>query len=334
MRLINSGFALILFFSLTPILNADVTIRYKTGVKFNSLPPAVAQQVSGSQKSAFPPIIVIQIKGDKGYSNAGLTASLLDFTKQQITLMDATEKLFATVYVKDFLGAAMPTMPLLPAAQKILESMKSNFSAQKTGRTDVILGIQIEETELTFSLELPMPADLSSPLAFKLGENVTLVKTVTQIWTATPREVLRLPVLTELAAHMSFSGRLMFPAAAMQQALANMPGFSQGLAAMEEFSNHSTPMLRSHSDTYMPLVARFAQLQKAQGEAALAGFDADGPSIETNVEVMDISDASLDDSVFQVPVDYHATTLPDLLNVLMPSVRAPEAPAKNLHATP
>jgi hypothetical protein len=57
------------------------------------------QQISAIQKRPFPPVIVIQVKGAKGYSNAGLTATLLDFTKQDVTLIDATNKALTTVYV-------------------------------------------------------------------------------------------------------------------------------------------------------------------------------------------------------------------------------------------
>jgi hypothetical protein len=69
----------------------------------------------------------------------------------------------------------MPAMPAIPpAAQKILESVKSNFSVQKTGRTDVILGVQVEESELTLTIELPVPADLPLPPGmFEPGEIVT-----------------------------------------------------------------------------------------------------------------------------------------------------------------
>lgn len=329
------------FFSATTILNADATIRYKRDIKLSatSLPIPGAQQMFGSQKSSFPPLVVIQIKGDKAYSNAGLGSSLLDFTKQQITVINATDKLFATVYVKDFIGAAIPSMPpVAPAVQKFLASMKSNFAITKTGRTDVILGIQVEESELTISIEWQVPTDVPLPPGmFQPGENVTFMKMVTQIWTAAPGEVLRLPALAELAAHTSSTGQLMLPAAAMQQSFANFPGFGYSWAAMmDEFSKHSTPMLKSHSATYMPMMARLMQqLRKAQGQPPpTAGLDPDAPFMETNIEVLDISDAAIDDSAFEVPTDYHSTTLPEVLKSLMPASAAPGVPATSLPANP
>src|SRR5690349_17335944 len=97
------GFILLVFLLAAP-LHADVTIRYKTDFKLGSFLPPAAQQQFSSQKLPFPSVMVMQIKGDKGYSNAGLAASLLDFTKQQITLLDSMHKLFATTYIKDFPG--------------------------------------------------------------------------------------------------------------------------------------------------------------------------------------------------------------------------------------
>ena len=96
---------MLLLLSAAPVLNADVTVRYKTDFKVGSfLPASLTQPVSNAPKAPFPLLLTLQIKGDKGYSNAGLVASLLDFTKQQLTLIDATHKQFATVYIKDFPG--------------------------------------------------------------------------------------------------------------------------------------------------------------------------------------------------------------------------------------
>lgn len=321
------GLILLAFLCAAPVLHADVTIRYKTDFKLGSFVPPAAQQQLSNQKLPFPPVIVMQIKGDKGYSNAGLAASLLDFTKQQITLMDSAHKLFATVYMKDFpgeIGAAMPTMPAMPpAAQKILESIKSNLSVQKTARTDIILGVQVEETELTLTIELPVPADLPLPPGmFKPGEIVTVMKMAMHIWNATPAEVQRVPALGELGAHMHLSG-LMNPAGWMQQTLGRLPGFAEGSAPMlDYFSKTSAPILKTHSEIYMPVMARIADLLRAQGQRPPAGFDANAPLAETNSEAVEISGAALDDSIFQVPADYQSTSLTDLFKTLMPAVGA------------
>ena len=333
------GFILLLFLSATPVLHADVTIRYKTDFKLGSFVPPAAQQQLSSQKLPFPPVIIMQIKGDKGYSTAGLTASLLDFTKQQITVMDSTHKVFATVYMKDFpgeIGAAIPQMPAMPpAAQKILESVKSDFSVQKTGRAETIMGVQAEESELTLTIDVPVPADLPLPPGmFKPGEIVTVMKMVMRIWNATPAEVQRVPALSEFGAHMSAT-RLMNPAGWMQQTLGRLPGFSQGSAPMlDYFSKITAPMLKSHTEIYMPVMARIADLLRAQGQQPPAGLDANTPLAETSSEVVEISGATLDDSIFQVPADYHSTSLTDLFKTLMPAASTPKAGATITPGTP
>ena len=333
------GFILLAFLSAASILHADVTVRYKTDLKLGSFVPPAAQQQLSNPKLPFPFVMVMQIKEDKGYSNVGLTAFLLDFTKQQITVMDSTHKLFSTVYIKDFpgeMGATMPAMPTIPpAAQKILESIKSNFSARKTGRTDMIQGVQVEESELTLTIELPVPADLPLPPGiFKPGEIVTVMKVVRQIWTAAPAEVLRVPALGELEAHMAAT-RLMNPAAWMEQTLARLPGLAAGTASMfDYFSKSGSPMLKSHSEIYLPILAKFAQLPQAQGQKPLAGFDANTPLLEINSEAVEISGAALEDSIFQVPADYQSTSLTDLFKTLMPAASAPKQPASAIPATP
>jgi hypothetical protein len=339
MRSIRS-FVLLVSLSAAPVLHADVTIRYKMDFKFGSFVPVEVQQQLSTEKSIFlPRDIVMQIKGDKGYSTAGLTASFLDFTKQQITLVDSTHKLLATVYMKDFpgeIGAATPQMPAMPpAAQKILESMKSNFSVQKTGRTDTILGIQAEESELTLTIELPVPADLPLPPGmFKPGEIVTVMKMVMHLWTATPTEVTRVPALGELGAHMPLSG-IMNPAAWVQQPLGRLPGFARGYAPMlDYFSKSTAPILKTQSEIYMPVMSRIAQLLQAQGKQVPTGLDGNAPLVETNTEVIDISSTALDDSIFQVPADYQSTSLTDFFKTLMPAPSTPKPSATIPPGTP
>jgi hypothetical protein len=241
--------------------------------------------------------------------------------------------------MKDFpgeIGAAMPTMPSIPpAAQKILESIKSNFSVRKTGRTDMILGVQVEESELTLTIQMPVPADLPLPPGmFQPGEIVTVMKMVMQIWSATPAELARVPALGELGAHMSAT-RLMNPAAWLQQMLGRLPGFVEGATPMlDYFSKSNSPTLKSHGEIYIPVMARIAQLQQAQGQKPPAGLDADAPLLEINSEATELSDAALDDSIFVVPADYQSTTLTDLFKTLMPVASTPKPPTANVPGAP
>jgi hypothetical protein len=331
------GFVLLIVFSATTVLHADATVRFKMEMKLAAgLPPAAAQQIASSQKSQFPTESVIEIKGDKGYSNAGRTVSLLDFTKQQITLLDSADKLFATVYVKDFageMGAALPPMP--PAAQKFMESMKPDFSVRKTGRTDVILGIETEETELTVSLQMAIPADLPAALgSLKPGDTITLMKMVMHIWTPLPAEVARVPALTEFAAH-SWKALSQDPTTAMRQMLPNSPGFSDSLAKMtQEISKNAVPSLKTHTEVYVPVLAQLGALLQGKAPQVLGSYDPNTPLAESDSDVVEISSAPVDDSLFQIPGDYHATSVSDLLKAVRPNANTPQLPTTMIPGTP
>jgi hypothetical protein len=331
------GFVLLIFLSATTLLHADATVRSKMEMKLAaSLPPAAAQQFASAQKSQFPTESVIEIKGDKGYSNSGRAVTLLDFTKQQITLLDPAGKLFATVYVKDFageMGAGLPPMP--PAAQKFMESIKPDFSVQKTGRTDVILGIQTEETELTVSLQMLIPAEFPAALgSLKPGDTITLMKMVMHIWSPLPAEVTRVPALTEFAAH-SWKALSQDPTTAMRQMLPNSPGLSDGLAKMtQEISKNAVPPLKTHTEVYVPVLAQLGALLQGKAQQVLGSYDPNTPLAETDSEVVEISSAPVDDSLFQIPSDYHATSLPDLLKAVRPNPAPRQLPTTMIPGTP
>ena len=321
------GSVLLIFLSAAAHLHADATIRFKMDMKLAAgLPPVAAQQMANAQKSQLPRETVIQIKGDKAYSNAGKNIAVADFTKQQITLLDPDHKLFATAYIKDLpgeVGAAMalPSMP--PAAQKFLASIKPDYSVQKTGKTGVILGVQAEETELTVSLQMLIPADLPPALgALKPGDTITLMKMVMHIWTPLPAEVTRVPALTELAAH-SWKTLSPDPTAALQQMLPNFPGISDALAKMtQEMSKTAeAPALRTHVEMYIPVLAQLGAMMPGRGPQVLGSYDPSTPFVETNNEVVEISSAPVDASLFAIPSDYTATSLSDLLKASRPPVQ-------------
>ncbi len=323
------AFVLLLFVFAPLTLKADVTIRYKTDVKLGALiPPAIVQQAAKGQKMPVPPIIVIQVKGDKAYSNAALTASVVDFTKEEITVMDSNKKLFATVSAKDYAGevkAAMPPIPPIPpAAEMILETVKADVSCRKTGRMDMILDVQAEEEECTLSLSLPVPPNLPLPPGlFQPGQLITVLKFVQQRWTATESEVKRVPALGELLAYSSSRTQLMDVTGLVQQLLTRLPFIGQNLAPMiEELSKNKSPMLKTHTEIYLPVLAQIAPILQAQGHPLPPGFDPNASLAETNMVATELSDAPIAASVFQVPDDYHVTTLPDLLKSLMPAPKA------------
>jgi hypothetical protein len=323
------AFVLLLSMFAPQMLKADVTIRYKMDVKLGPLiPPEVAQQAAKGQKMPVPPVIVIQVKGDKAYSNAALTASLIDFTKEEITVMDSNKKLFATVSTKDYAGewsAAMPPIPPIPpVAEKILETVKADVSCHKTGRLDTILGVQVEEEECTLSLSMPVPPNLPFPPGlFQPGQPVTILKFVQQRWTATESEVTRVPALGELLTYNSSRAQLMDITALVQQVLTKLPFIGQNLASMiEDLSKNKSPMLKTHTEIYLPVLVQIAPILQTQAHPLPPGFDPNAALAETDMVATELSNAPIADSVFHVPDDYHVTTLPDLLKSLMPTPNA------------
>lgn len=322
------GFVVLMLLSSPALLHADATIRFKMDMKFGAgLPAAATDQIAKNQKAQFPRETVVEIKGDKGYSSAGRTISLMDLTKQEITLVDPDHKLFATVYIKDFPGAmgaatALPSMP--PAAQKFLDAIKPDFSVQKTGKTDAILGIQAEESEWTITIQMIIPAGLPPGMgALKPGDTITLMKMVMRIWTPLPAEVTRVPALTEYAAH-SWKNLSADPATALQQLLPNFPGLSDGLAKMaQEMSKNAGPALRTHVELYIPVLGQLGGLMQGKAPQVLGTYDPSTPLVETDNEVVEISAAPVDPSVFDVPSDYQVTPLSDLLKAMRPAPPVP-----------
>jgi len=317
-RLICALFALASLLVATE-LRADVTIRYKSEFHMQAIPG------SNAQNFVVPPVSLIQIKGNNAYSNLGAGASLVDSATQQVTLLDAAHKLFATVLMKDYaseLASSLPTMPNLPpAAQQILESMTADFSSRKTGRTDMILGIQAEETEWTLSIALPLPPGLPlPPEMFPPGQPVKLVKMVIQVWSAAQEEIARVPALTEWMAYSSSSSQLMNPFATLQQLAANLPGIGKSLApALQQLTEHKSALLKSHLEIYVPVLAQIAPLAQAQGHPLPPEVDPNAPLAVADTLATEISNAPVADSVFHVPDDYHATTLAVLLKSMAPA---------------
>lgn len=311
-------------------LLADVTISYKSDFKMGALlPPSVLHQMGNARPTAIlPPMSMRQVKGDKEHSTMGGRETLVDFTKQQITMLDATDKLYATAYMKDYLAelkASMPAMPALPPqAMAILQTMKTDFSTRKTGRTDMILGVPVEESEWTLTLKLPTDGLPLPPGTLPPGETLTIMRMVAQMWTVSPDATTHNAAIAELVAHQaSISGGLVNPTGAIMEALAGFPGLREGLAPMmQELSKHPSVIMKSHITLYLPVVAQLAPIAVAHGQKLPLDFDPDAPLGEMTMEATGLSTAPIDDSVFVVPADYQPTSVADLMKAMRPAIVA------------
>jgi hypothetical protein len=265
-----------------PAVRADVTIRYKNEVKTGALPsPGMAGKLPLSRDT------VLRLKGSKGYSSDGNVTSVMDFDKQEITFIDAANKKFATMPLKDMtaqLGAAIPDIPA--EARTMMESIKATVSSRKTGQTDTIQGVQAEETELNIQIEMQ-----SGPM----------MKMVMHLWRAKPDEAFRVPAVRQWTGYSMYANRLMNPSAEIQKLFAKLPGMAQTLAPVqEELSKNQFMLLKSHTEMFMPMLTATAA-------------NPNGPAFEMTSEVVEISSAPVDDSVFQIPTGYDVVPTADIM---------------------
>ena len=317
----------------TPALRADVTVRYKNDFKLGKLiPPNIAQQNLNEFKDNIVGLAVLQIKGGKMYSNFGRYAVVLDSSSQEVTLVDSAHKQFATTYFKDYLDELSAAIPAMPSkVQDIMNTLKVNFSSLKTGQTEMILGVQAEESELTLSVDMPLPPGVTLPAAAPGGQPISMMKMVMQIWIAAPPEIARVPALAEWSSYKSSSATyFQNPLSGMQKFFDGLPGVGKAFApVVEEFSKNQGLLLKTHTEVYAPILAQLVPILRAQGTLP-PDFDPAAPLMETDSEAAELSSADIDDSVFQVPSDYRATPLADLMKSLMPPAGklqpSPEAP--------
>jgi hypothetical protein len=299
---------------LAPSTRADATIRYHTDIQTTPLIPAAAlDQTLGAMQDT-----VVRIKGNKAYSSQGKLTSIMDLTTQDVILVDVPNKRFATATGDQFgqqLKSAIPAMPAQASA--MLNSMKSHFESNSTGRTAVIQGIQAEEREFVLSVDMALPGGPSTPAPF--------MKMVMQVWTPKPEEVQRVPVLQEFKNYTAVANFSTNSTEAIKQIMSMMPGMGDGLGAMmAEISKRGSVSLRMHTEVAMPFLAGMMQQMPPQARQALpAGFDPNAPLMQMNMELVELSADPLEEALFVVPADYQMASLEDILKAAIPAVPAP-----------
>ncbi|MBZ5606936.1 MAG: hypothetical protein LAP38_01650 [Acidobacteriia bacterium] len=304
---------------MAPVLRADVTVRYKNDFQSASFLPAGAMP----SKSSVPQLSVMRLKGSKAYADLGAFSSVIDVGSGEITLIDADHKKFAKAPFKDYenrveeaLAAIKPV--LSPEAQKTLDSMKSSVALKKTGRTDVIQGVQAEETEMTVLIDMALPEGLP--------QAGPMMRVVMQFWGARPEEAPRVPAIRQLAGFSAYNSAVMNPFEMIEKTLAHVPGMSQDFAPkLRELASNSPLLLKSHVALFMPMMAQLAQQMEKQGQPLPAGFDPSAPLIELNTEIVEMSVDAIQDSVFDVPADFEIASFDEILK----TVTAPAAAVGN-----
>jgi hypothetical protein len=308
----NSGLILLVAV-LAPVLRGDATLRYHTDIQTASgvrgmTPEALDGALRGMRE------MVVRIKGNKAYSVQGNLTSIVDLTTQDMTLMDVAHKHFATVPAGQYAQQVKGAIPAIPdQARAALASMKTNLESRSTGRTAAIQGVQSEEHEFVLTMDMALPG----------GPPATgpLMKLVMQVWTAKPEETQRLPALQEFRNYTASASSSLNPVDMIKQILGGLPGMGDSLGSMiGEISNQHAMMMRMHAELFMPILAAISK----QGGSLPPGFDPAAPLMQMTQEVAELSTDPLDDAAFQVPADYQAVSLEEVLRGAMPAPAAPK----------
>ncbi len=274
-----------------PALRADATIRYEY-----QMTPAVLMP------AGMPHSQIVRIKGNKAWYQSGDQTFVLDLAKQEMTLMDAAGKTYATTPLSQYAKLALAAMPEAPAGvgpsvQDILAKMKTTTQSKVTGKTDSILGVQAAEREVDFTIEIPMPEGMPiSSMSMKM---------VVHIWSAKPEEALRLPAVRELSALNQWQKY----ALNLGELFQNMPGAGSGASIVDELSKDQSVILRTTMEMQM---GGMPGLENIAG----AGF-------QMKMEATEISAAPVDDSLFQIPKDYDRKPFDQILKATIADLTHP-----------
>jgi len=295
---------------------ADVTVRYKAEVKPNpGLPAQMVESIAKGVSVSLPPESVLQIKGDKGYSTIGAFRSIIDLKTKQITAIDPDERRYATSDTQHFAEEAGKVLSELPPeARAAMGAMKISSDSRVTGRSATIQGIEAEEREATVSIEAPPVPNLPPG---------PMIKMAMQFWTAKPGQEERNPALKEVLRRRLWDYETMSPAAMMKNMLRDMPGLGDSLAKfMEDMRSANSVVLRTSVSMWMPSIMTMMKQMPADQNPFGDKLDADAPLFELRNEVVEISTAAIPDSVFEVPAEYKAVPIGEILKSLMAKMKS------------
>lgn len=304
-----------------PALHADGSLKFKASFKMGSLIPQSVLQQSGKPMPTIEPIVsVIQVQGNKEVAGSGAHQAIYDFSAQQVTVLDPAGKHYATVYMTDYmsqLSAALPAMPTLPPqAKAVLQMVKAVFSSQKTGKTGTVLGIPVSESIWTLSFELPtnglpLPVPANAP-----NGTITIAKVVAHAWVANSTDVANNAALNEIMSHRNTTATALFNPQSFVNVLSDYPGIRDPLAAMvSRYTSDPPAVLKMEAEIYMPIMAHVAPMMAAQGKLP-PDFNPNAALGEVDVVADQLSAAPIDPAVFQVPGDYTAMPLPDIMKTI------------------
>lgn len=282
-----------------PAARADLTIHYKAAFEFApGLPPQMADAMKRQIAGTVPTESSVRIHGDQAISQFGRLTCIIDYEKQQITLVHPESKRYSNLPAGDF---AKQVQGLIPEqARAMMEQIKMDVTAVKTGKTAVVHDVPVEEVLMTMTMEVPNPSGAGMQMKMEVHN-----------WMATAAALERFPELQQWHGQKWASIPGLSPAEMSSSAFGSGPFAEKMRQAMQGVMKDTTGlMLKSETRVYMPSMA---PMLAAQG--ANLG---DGPLMSTTTEMDHYTTDAIPASSFQVPGDYQSAPFGDLLKAITP----------------
>ena len=199
-----------------------------------------------------------RFRGNKGYASSGAGISIVDFVKKEITVIDPARKRFATVAEDRWTEELTNAIPKAqPEAQPGMQSMKSSIDSKVTGRTGEVLGVQVEEREVSVTIDGPSMPDVPAG---------PMMRIVIHFWVSKPGEAIRVQAIREVVGYSLWNYATLNPGAAAQKMFQQMPGFGDGFGKlMKELQSNHNVILRMHLEIFMPWMAAMLEKQNPWG---------------------------------------------------------------------
>jgi TonB family protein len=311
-----------------PAAWADLTVRYKVAFKSGSLMrPETAKKLEEAQKTA-PTELVTRFHGDMARSEANGRVTLIDYGRQQVTVLDSKGQRFATAPFDEYRAAMRPAAKPMPAQ---LAAALHKFQPHAVSRDNFVLasidGIRAEQTAVKI--------DYSLPAALGMGD-IVAVRIETRFWRPLEEEMTRLPLLKEWAGWLARGNGLAQPASTLDNLFAAGAGEEMRGAIEALEKNADRPALKMQVAYSMP---GLAALQRRQGVDPPAGTDPTGTILEIACELVDLSPALLADDLFTVPAGFRFVSMKDITSTravaatstgqLPPGLKPPEVILKS-----
>jgi TonB family protein len=276
---------------------ADVTMHSKMDYRLGSYVPAAAAEGMNKQMGAMIANgVTLRIKGKRSYQSSGNLITIVDGEKGTITLLDPKGKKYATIPMADYADKVKGAMPEIPeAAKQMMANLKIDVKADKTGKTDVIKGIKVEELLVSMSMEM----------APGMGMNMEM-----RMWAATAEDLARVPALKEIAAYMANQAAGTDPSATAAKMFAQLPGLADKLKApMDKMMKASSQaVLRTEVKMMMPASAKM-----------MGATNPDEPFTVMTTDMTELSTDAIPDSVFEVPAGYQEAKIEELVQLMNPA---------------